>query len=40
MCSNACATLKADTTGGKIDIIFGCATTTKPGDPLPGGGVK
>src|SRR4029079_17398372 len=40
MCSHACSVLKADTTGGKVDIIFGCAITADPGDPLPGGGVK
>ncbi|HSO34260.1 MAG TPA: vWA domain-containing protein [Labilithrix sp.] len=40
MCANSCSTLQADTTGGKVDIIFGCAIAANPGDPLPGGGVK
>jgi hypothetical protein len=39
MCANSCAVLKADT-GGKVDIIFGCAIAAPPGSTLPGGGVK
>lgn len=40
MCGDACSTLQADTTGGKLDIIFGCAIAAPPGTELPGGGVK
>jgi hypothetical protein len=40
MCPGACTTLKNDKTGGKLDIIFGCAIAANPGDTLPGGGVK
>lgn len=40
MCQTSCDTLKADTTGGKIDIVFGCAIEAPPGTQLPGGGVR
>jgi uncharacterized protein YegL len=35
MCPSVCTTLQNDTAGGKIDIIFGCGTAVKPGDPPP-----
>ena len=31
MCTGQCATLQADTKGGKIDIAFGCVTQGGPG---------
>ena len=34
MCANICSTLKADV-GGKVDIIFGCATAVPPGGTPP-----
>ncbi|MBX3228653.1 MAG: VWA domain-containing protein [Labilithrix sp.] len=40
MCAASCATLKADVTGGKLDIVFGCAISAPPGTELPGGGVR
>ncbi len=40
MCEAACSTLRSDTTGGKVDIIFGCSIAAPPGTPLPGGGIK
>jgi hypothetical protein len=40
MCADRCTALQGDTTGGKLDIIFGCAITAPPGTQLPGGGVK
>jgi hypothetical protein len=40
MCPSRCTALQGDTTGGKLDIIFGCAITAPPGTQLPGGGVK
>lgn len=40
MCAASCSTLKADVTGGKIDIVFGCAISAPPGTELPGGGVR
>jgi len=40
MCQTSCNTLKADTTGGKLDIVFGCAIEAPPGTQLPGGGVR
>ncbi len=35
MCSDICATLQNDVTGGKIDIVFGCTTSVPPGGGLP-----
>jgi Mg-chelatase subunit ChlD len=35
MCASICTTLQNDTAGGKVDIIFGCGTAVKPGDPPP-----
>jgi hypothetical protein len=35
MCSDICNTLKGDTSGGKIDIIFGCVTTVGSSGSLP-----
>lgn len=40
MCPTSCSTLQSDTTGGKIDIVFGCSIAAPPGTNLPGGGVK
>lgn len=35
MCAHACSTLKADDTGGKVDIVFGCTTSVAAGGQLP-----
>jgi hypothetical protein len=35
MCPSICTALQNDTSGGKVDIIFGCGTAVKPGDPPP-----
>jgi Mg-chelatase subunit ChlD len=40
MCAASCSTLQSDTSGGKVDIVFGCAIDADPGTDLPGGGVK
>jgi hypothetical protein len=40
MCADICKTLQNDTSGGTVDIIFGCSTAVTGGGPPPGGGVK
>lgn len=40
MCPSSCTTLKSDNTGGKVEIIFGCAIEAEPGTELPGGGIR
>jgi hypothetical protein len=40
MCPSSCSTLKSDTVGGRIEIVFGCAIEAAPGTELPGGGVR
>jgi hypothetical protein len=35
MCSSICTTLQNDTSGGKVDIIFGCSTAVTPGGEPP-----
>jgi hypothetical protein len=37
MCTGICGTLKADTSGGKMDIVFGCVTQGGGGPGGPGG---
>lgn len=40
MCPSICTTLQNDTSGGKIDIIFGCSTAVPPGEEPPNPGPK
>jgi uncharacterized protein YegL len=37
MCPTVCKTLQNDTSGGKVDIVFGCSTAVTGGGPPPGG---
>lgn len=40
MCPTICTTLQNDTSGGKIDIVFGCSTAVTNGGPPPSMGPK
>ena len=40
MCPTICTTLQNDTSGGKVDIVFGCSTAVTGGGPPPSMGPK
>jgi len=40
MCPTICTTLQNDTSGGKVDIVFGCSTAVTGGGPPPSQGPK
>jgi Mg-chelatase subunit ChlD len=40
MCPTICSTLQNDTSGGKVDIVFGCSTAVTGGGPPPSMGPK
>jgi uncharacterized protein YegL len=40
MCPSICTALQADTSGGKVDIVFGCSTAVTGGGPPPSMGPK
>jgi uncharacterized protein YegL len=40
MCPTICSTLQNDSSGGKVDIVFGCSTAVTGGGPPPSMGPK